>query len=604
MAAHFSRATTRKIRVVAALISIVSGGIAAFLLLQFGAADGLRIVDLVLSFLVFLTTMWLCWGAVLGMVGLIRASIAKPIAFSTAPISSKTAILMPVYNEDPATSFARVAAMDAALEDTGLLDKFHFAILSDTTNDDVGLLEELWFAKLIETRDAGGRIFYRRREQNKGRKAGNVKDFIERSGRAYDFALILDADSLMDAGTIIEMVRRMEADPELGLLQTLPKIINARSFFGRAMQFSASFFSPIFARGQETLQGNEGPFWGHNAMVRITAFANSCGLPELPGKAPFGGTILSHDYVEAALLARAGWRVRLDCDLEGSFEEGPENIIEYAKRDRRWCQGNLQHAALLGAPRLKAWSRFVFLQGIMSYIAPVLWVAFLIANIQATATQPEIDYFPPETLFFPVIPSDYTNNALALAFGIVGLLVLPKVMIVFSAVRENRADFFGGGVNASWSTFMELLSSSFNAPILLAYQTRSVFQVLSGMDGGWPATSRDQEAITMREAYEASYWISLLGIGLFVIVYYYAPSLLWWLSPVGIPLILAPLVIWKSGQTYASQTFHVPTEAELPPIVVRHKRFLAAWDEIDIEGSIVANASATIDGTGKGNVFA
>jgi membrane glycosyltransferase len=603
MAAHYSRATTRRFRVVAILISIVSGAIAAFLLLQFSAADGLRLIDLVLSFLVFLTTMWLCWGAVLGMVGLVRALTVKPVPFSSAPIISKTAILMPVYNEDPATSFARVAAMDAELAETGLSSRFHFAILSDTTSDEVGEQEKIWFAKLIETRDAAGRIFYRRRLQNKGRKAGNVKDFIERSGGAYDFALILDADSLMDAGTIVEMVRRMEADPQLGLLQTLPKIINAKSFFGRAMQFSASFFSPIFARGQETLQGDEGPFWGHNAMVRISAFANSCGLPELPGKAPFGGTILSHDYVEAALLARAGWRVRLDCDLEGSFEEGPENIIEYAKRDRRWCQGNLQHAALLGAPRLKAWSRFVFLQGIMSYIAPVLWVAFLIANIQATATQPEIDYFPPETLFFPVIPSDYTNNALALAFGIVGLLVLPKVLIVVGAVREQRAKYFGGGVDAAWSTFVELLTSSFNAPILLAYQTRSVFQVLSGIDGGWPATSRDQEAITFREAYDASYWITLIGIGLFIAVYYFSPSLIWWLSPVGIPLVLAPLVIWKTGQSFQSSTFHVPTEAELPSVVARHKRILSSWEKAGAEGGDL-DETLPADGADKGNVFA
>lgn len=603
MAAHYSRATTRKFRFVAASISIMSGAIAAFLLLQFSAADGLRLIDLVLSFLVFLTTIWLCWGAVLGMVGLVRSLAAKPVSFSDEPINSKTVILMPVYNEDPATSFARVAAMDTALAETGLLDKFHFAILSDTTNDEVGELEKLWFAKLIKTRDAAGRIFYRRRLQNKGRKAGNVKDFIERSGAAYDFALILDADSLMDANTIVEMVRRMQADTELGLLQTLPKIINAKSFFGRAMQFSASFFSPIFARGQETLQGNEGPFWGHNAMVRITAFASSCGLPELPGKAPFGGTILSHDYVEAALLARAGWRVRLDCDLEGSYEEGPENMIEYAKRDRRWCQGNLQHAALVGAPRLKAWSRFVFIQGIMSYIAPVLWVAFLIANIQATATQPKIDYFPPETLFFPVIPSDYTNNALALAFGIVGLLVLPKVLIVFGAVREGRAEAFGGGVSASWSTFVELLTSSFNAPIMLAYQTRSVFQVLSGIDGGWPATSRDQQAITMREAYDASYWISLIGIGLFVAVHYFAPSLIWWLSPVGIPLVCAPFVIWKTGQSFASPTFHVPTESELPSIVVTHNRIMAAWEKTGLV-DINSDEAKPMDDSSKGKVLA
>ena len=178
------------------------------------------------------------------------------------------------------------------------------------------------------------RIVYRRRNRNTGRKAGNIEDFIQTSGGAYDYAMILDADSLMEGATIARMVRRMEADPALGLLQSLARVVGARSWFGRTMQFSASFCSQIFARGLAMMQGRTGPFWGHNALVRVRAFAASCSLPELAGQAPFGGHILSHDYVEAALLARAGRTVRLDDDLDGSFEEGPENIVDHAKRDR------------------------------------------------------------------------------------------------------------------------------------------------------------------------------------------------------------------------------------------------------------------------------
>jgi membrane glycosyltransferase len=169
--------------------------------------------------------------------------------------------------------------------------------------------------------------------------------------------VILDADSLMEGATILEMIRRIEAEPRLGLLQTLPRVVRARSRFGRAMQFAAGFHSPVFARGLAAMQGRTGPFWGHNAIVRLRAWAESCGLPELPGRAPFGGHILSHDYVEAALLARAGWTVRLDPDLGGSYEEGPENIIDHAKRDRRWCQGNLQHLRIVFAQGLTLPSR-------------------------------------------------------------------------------------------------------------------------------------------------------------------------------------------------------------------------------------------------------
>ncbi|MCE8471342.1 glucans biosynthesis glucosyltransferase MdoH, partial [Rhodovulum sulfidophilum] len=277
-----------------------------------------------------------------------------------------TVVLVPICNEDPVTTFARIAAMDGSIQAAGL--RCDIAVLSDTRDPENAARERDVFARLLAETGGAGRIFYRRRTDNRGRKAGNIEDFIQSSGGAYEFALILDADSLMEGVTIRRMIARMQADPRLGLLQTLPKIIGAGSLFGRAMQFSASFHSPVFARGLARLQGNTGPFWGHNAMVRVRAFAESCGLPALEGKPPFGGHILSHDYVEAALLARAGWRVKLDETIEGSFEEGPDNILAHAKRDRRWCQGNLQHIRLVLAPGLAGWSRFVFLQGIFAYL--------------------------------------------------------------------------------------------------------------------------------------------------------------------------------------------------------------------------------------------
>src|SRR5262249_880086 len=180
---------------------------------------------------------------------------------------------------------------------------------------------------------------------------------------AYDYALVLDADSLMEAETILEMIGRMDRAPNLGLLQSLPLIVHARSAFGRALQFSARLYSPVYARGVARLQGTEGPYWGHNAIFRVSAFAERCGLPRLSGRPPFGGQILSHDYVEAALLARAGHEVRLDPRIGGSFEEGPDNIVDFAKRDQRWCQGNLQHSRVLFAPELHVWNRVTLLQG-------------------------------------------------------------------------------------------------------------------------------------------------------------------------------------------------------------------------------------------------
>lgn len=572
-------------RTSALVMSIGLGAGAAALFLQFGAADGYQLVDGVRAILVFITTFWLAWGAMQSVQGLLAAR--KPAASLVTPITTRTVILMPVYNEDPSAVFARVAAMDNAIAQSGMTEHFDFAILSDTQDDQLGAEEERWFVHLWDNRQQDARIaegkavrlFYRRRRRNIGRKAGNIQDFFETSGANYDFALILDADSLMDGATMVEMVRRMQDDPALGLLQTLPRVTGARSRFGRAMQFAAGFYSPVFAQGQAAMQGVTGPFWGHNALVRVRAFAESCALPELSGPPPFGGHILSHDYVEAAFLARAGWAVRVDPDLEGSFEEGPENMIDFAKRDRRWCQGNLQHIRVISAPGLKAWSRFVLFQGILSYIAPVFWLMFLASNLYASATAPEPDFFPEPFQLFPVFPSDQTAKAVGVAVGVFGLLVLPKVLIVLDAALRGRVAQFGGTLNALRGMMYELVMSSINAPIMLMWQTRAVFQVLSGRDSGWPAQTRGDGRLTFSDAFAAGWWIQIWGIGVIGLTNVLAPDLMLWVLPIGVPLVLAPLAIWLTSLPSKPSVFLTPEEAAVPPVIADYRRLVLQWAE-------------------------
>ena len=582
---------TRTLSLTAA-IAAACGGFLLFL--QYGASDGLDVIDILRSALIFASTFWLAWGAVQAIAGLTTRPPRRPR--TEGPITTRTAVLVPVYNEDPVATFARIAAMEASLQATGFGALFHFAILSDTRDDRIAAKERHWFLRLLAETGAEGRIFYRRRQNNKGRKAGNIEDFIKTSGAAYPFAIILDADSLMEGETMVEMVRRMEAAPDLGLLQTLPVIIHAKSRFGRVMQFAGAFYSPIFARGLAMMQGKTGPFWGHNAIVRVRAFAQSCGMPELSGKPPFGGHILSHDYVEAALLARAGWTVRVDDDIRGSYEEGPENIVDHAKRDRRWCQGNLQHSRLLMAPGLKMWSRFVFLQGILAYIAPVFWLAFLGASILAPLFAPPINYFPVEDWPFPVLPVSQASKALGLAIGVVGLLFLPKILIVIEADLRGRAKAFGGGARALWSTLTELLFSSITAPIFLMYQTRSVLQVLRGADGGWPAQVRGDGSLTIAQAWSASHWMvtnGIIGLGL---ANWFAPALVPWLLPVALPMVLAPFIIAWSSKPSRSRLFQTPTERQPSAVIETQHLILTRWqgkeapDLPDLPGPAVMNA--------------
>ncbi len=558
------------------------GGITAFVIfLKFGASDGLDALDYTRAALILISTLWLAWGAIGGILGLMTR--AKPAAEAPDGLPHRTVILVPVYNEDPVATFSRVAAMDASLEAIGREKEFHFAILSDTRNDVIAAKELSVFGKLVEERQGVGRYFYRRRVQNTGKKAGNIEDFISRSGAAYDFALILDADSLMEGETIVRMVRRMQAEPRLGLLQTLPKVTRASSRFGRAGQFAASFFSPVFARGLAMMQGDTGPFWGHNAMVRVRAFAESCGLPALKGKPPFGGHVMSHDYVEAALLARARWIVRLDDDLGGSFEEGPENLIDHAKRDRRWCQGNLQHARIIAAPGLRLWSRFVFAQGIMAYIAPLFWLGFIFASIAAPLMAPAPDYFPEPNWPFPIFPQNEAAKAIALAVGIFGLLLLPKLLVALKAALDGRARGFGGGGLAFTSTLGELLFSSITAPIHLLFAARSVFQVLMGLDGGWPTNNRGDGRLSLREAWAASGWIVTIGVLGLAATYTFAPMLLLWLLPVGIPMALAPLIISWSSRPSSSRLMLTPEETSPAPVMGLQDAIFARWsaDELD-----------------------
>lgn len=553
------------IRAIALLIAALASAGGAWLYYRYIGSDAPVWLDSVRAVLFLVTSFWLVWGGTTGVLGAVsprRTGVTGPV---TAP-TGFTAILVPIYNEDPASTFSRIAAMNRSLIAEGIAERFHFVVLSDSTSLDVAALEAVWFERLIREPLAEGRMFYRRRERNIGKKAGNIEDFISRSGAAYDYALILDADSLMDGATIGRMALRMDADAELGLLQTVPEVIRAQTIFGRLMAFSSAYLSPYFARGQALMQRKEGPYWGHNAIVRVRAFAASCGLPVLSGKPPYGGHILSHDYVEAALLAREGWKVELDPTLGGSFEEGPENLIEYAKRDRRWCQGNMQHRRLIAAPGLKVWSRFTFVQGIMAYMASPLWLLLLVTSLIAASI--------PDTRWW--VPHDDAMWVLTLA--VVIALLLPKATILVRGAFDGRNRQFGGTLRVTLGVLSEIALSTLLAPIMLCFQSKAVFEILLGLDGGWPATRRDQTRVEFGVAFASSWWIVVTGAVTLALAMVFAPGLVPWLLPVTAPAIAAPLLI---GLTSLSPEawFLFATAAERAPteVMVLQKRIYENW---------------------------
>jgi membrane glycosyltransferase len=561
----------RSAAIVFATLAALAAG-AAFadsaFVLGIGAMDVMRVL------LIAASTWWLAFGAAQALTGVL-AGRARPRA--AAPHDADlgaTVILMPVCGEEPAETWSRIAAMEASLSRDPQGARFDIAVLSDTRDEGVAAAERHWHARLISERAGTAGLYYRRRDDRTGRKAGNIADFIRSSGGRYEFAVVLDSDSLMEATTIVEMVRRMTAEPRLGLIQTNPRVIRGRSRFGRAMQFASALHAPVFARGLDAGQGQAGPFWGHNAVFRVRAFADSCGLPVLSGRAPFGGEVLSHDYAEAALLSRAGWIVRLDPDLDGSYEEGPQTLIDHARRDRRWCQGNLQHARLVKTAGLGAWSRFVFIQGILSYVAPVLWLGFLVAGIVAPLISSDLGC--------GLVCESGRDQVIWLVAGVVGLLFLPKLLILGRALLSGPMGGFGGRLAATRSALAEMALSTLVAPVLMAWQARSVIEVLAGRDGGWPSRSGSGEA-GLAEAWADSDWIVAGGALGLLSAASVTPTLALWLLPVAGPMIMAPVIILWSGRPGDGRLWEIPEETGGHGVVALHAEILRRWqgDAVD-----------------------
>ena len=408
-------------------------------------------------------------------------------------IESRTAMLLPTYNEDPYRVLARLRAIYESVEETGNRARFDWFVLSDTTDPAIWIAEEKCFLKLRQNLGSAAAIFYRHRTDNIARKSGNIADWVRRFGSDYECMLILDADSLMTGDTVVRLVAAMEDHPKVGLIQTLPIIVNAKSLFARWQQFAGRLYGPMLAAGITWWHGSEGNYWGHNAIIRVRAFARQAGLPELRGRKPFGGHILSHDFVEAALMRRGGWAIHMVPTLGGSYEETPPSLSDFAARDRRWCQGNLQHLALLQTRGFHWVSRLHLLTGIGSYLTAPLWLMFLVVGIlvslQAQFVRPE--YFPKGFSLFPKWPAQDPILAAWVFVGTMAMLVVPKLLafIVLLGDHDTRRKF-GGGFRVFVGILTETILSGLIAPVMMIFQSTAVGEVLLGRDAGWQVQRR------------------------------------------------------------------------------------------------------------------
>ena len=500
-------------------------------------------------------------------------------------LASKTAVVMPIYNESPERVFAALQAMYEDVEASGLGHAFDWFLLSDTTNPDVFVAEEQAYFLMRERLGAEAAVFYRHRRDNTARKAGNIADFVTRWGGRYDHMLVLDADSFMLGHAIVNLAAAMEADPDAGIIQTLPLIINRNTLFARVQQFAARIYGPVIAAGLSCWMGRDGNYWGHNAIIRTRAFADHCGLPHLRGKPPMGGHVLSHDFVEAALIRRAGYAVYMLPTLGGSYEESPPSLIDLSARDRRWCQGNLQHSRIMFARGLHLASRQHFATGIFAYLASPLWMLQLIVGmvlvLQASYAKPE--YFTSEFSLAPAFPRFDAERSLEL-FGVtMVVLLMPKALgLLLSLIDGDARRGSGGLIRLAISALFEVLMSALLAPVMMLIQTGHVVHFMFGFDTGWDPQRRDDGsipflAIVRRHRSHVLFGVLTLVSGLLI-----SPSLVAWMSPTIAGLVLAIILSWATGLLSVGLALRrigllqTPEERTKPTVVVRAAEILAA----------------------------
>ncbi|MBS0378624.1 MAG: glucans biosynthesis glucosyltransferase MdoH [Proteobacteria bacterium] len=562
-------------------LTFLTAGAATALMLDALRANGLSAVELIGVALFFCLFTWISgalWTALAGFAVRLSGSDRGGLdlaALAGRPLTTRTALVMPIYNEDTERVGAGLAAIWNSLQGEADQAAFDLFILSDSTNAAIAAAEERLWARLCELPGAAGRVFYRRRTDRRGHKAGNIDEFVRHRSKGYECMLVLDADSIMSGAALVALARAMEAHPRIGIVQSLPLAVGRETLFGRLIQFGSRLQSPMLGSGLAWWQLGESNYWGHNAILRIRPFAEHCDLPVLPGRPPFGGTILSHDFVEAAFMRRAGYEVRVVPQLEGSWEEVPGNILDYAARDRRWAQGNLQHSRLLTAAGLHPLSRIHLITGIMSYVSSPMWLSLLllssVLSIIESAKRPQY-FLPGAATMFPAWPQFRGQQTLVLIGITLVVLVLPKVLGAVLAVRDpvlRRG--YGGARRLAAGLVLEQFFSMLLAPPMMLFHATFVAQILLGRGVNWGAQDRGERGVSFAEAMKRQRGQLIAGIIWIALIAWLAPRFFLWLTPVFLGLLCAiPLTVYTSRASAGAAArrrglFLVPEESDPPP---------------------------------------
>jgi membrane glycosyltransferase len=533
-------------------------------------AGGWSVVDIVMFICFLIGLPWSVLGFWNAVIGLWLLMLAKNPLAETAPylavldkdkakkISVRTAVFMTLRNEDPERALKRFDVIRESVMATGEGDAFGWFVLSDTPDDsEAAVKEEAAFNAWKESRGNPVDLIYRRRTENTGYKAGNVRDFCERWGSDYELMLPLDADSLMSGDSIVKLVRVMEAYPKLGILQSLVVGMPTQSAFARIFQFGMRHGMRSYTMGQAWWVGDCGPFWGHNAVVRIKPFVEDCHLPILAGGPPLGGHILSHDQVEATFMRRAGYECRVLPIEMGSWEENPPTILEFTKRDTRWCQGNMQYWQLINTAGLLPMSRFQLTWAILMFLGTPAWTIF----IALAAVKP----FMADASVFPAA------SAIGLYLTYLSMYLSPKIagfIDILASTKESAR--YGGRFKFMVGAIIELAFSFLLGAVATFRITIFMGGLLLGKTVGWNGQSRDAHGIPWDVAFQGMWPQLAFGVVVMLLAFIGSPTLFWWSLVMTLGYVVAiPFGVWLADPTFGramakSKLCGIPEEFETP----------------------------------------
>lgn len=511
-------------------------------------------------------------------------SVKQVLGHRLAP-DVRTAIIMPICNEDVTTVFAGLRASCESVAATGHARSFDVFVLSDSADPELQRAEraawEALRASLATSAAAQGQgqpqveVYYRLRKRRSDRKAGNVADFCRRWGKDYRYMVVLDADSVMSGDCLVNMAKLMQANPRAGIIQTATQAIGHVTLHARTQQFASRVTGRLFTLGMQFWQMGESHYWGHNAIIRVEPFMKHCALAHIPGTGGMSGSIMSHDFVEAALMRRAGYDVWLVADLAGSYEQQPPDLLAELQRDRRWCQGNLQNARLIAEPGIHRVHRCMFGTGAMAYVSAPLWLCFLTMGTALwmldTPLVPAWDLLPAELI--------------ALWMWTLSMLFLPRILGLVAVFMRREQHSFGGSAALLRSALLETGVALLQAPVRMVAHSLFVVAALTGLKLDWKSPPREANAVPWATAVERfapqTVFVAVLGL----LVAAVDPRALVWLTPVGLPLLLAiPVTVLTSqtglGTTLKAQGYLlIPEEARSPAVLRRawlHARSLSA----------------------------